>query len=99
MATQTVCDITKAVISDRENVGSTAVLVTLHPSDVELMVVARCRPDGSRPDLTLRGIRIMVERGELRPAPELPQLNLVVSEVGVAEPTPAPKTLSHRRGA
>lgn len=99
MARQTLCDITKAVISDRENVGGTPVVVTMPHSDVELVVVARCRPDGSRPDLTLRGIRTMVERGELRPAPELPHLHLVATDVATPETALGPRALTHRRGA
>lgn len=87
---QTVCDVTKAVIPTGENVGEIPMVVTLAGTDVELVVVARCRPDGSRPDLLPRAIRVMVERGQLRVAPELPHLHLVAD---------APKALPHRRGA
>ena len=39
--------------------------------DVTGVVMARDRLDGGRPDLRVEAIRRMVERGEIRPAPEL----------------------------
>lgn len=71
MMRQTVCDVTKAVISEGENIGELQLLVRDRGSDVELQVSVRCRPDGSRPDLSIRAIRVMVERGEISPAPHL----------------------------
>jgi hypothetical protein len=69
MAQQIVCDITKAVIRPGENVGTVPMLVSY--GGVELVVMARSRADGSCPDLQARAIRVMVERGELRPASSL----------------------------
>ena len=67
MAQQTLCDITKAVIPCGENIGQVPMLVSYQ--GVELLVMARGRADGSCPDLLARAIRVMVERGEIRPAP------------------------------
>lgn len=67
---KTFCDITGVVIGPGDpNAGDVPVVIRY--GGVELLVIARDRLDGGRPDLRVEAIRRMVERGEIRPAPEL----------------------------